>query len=143
MVKTNLFHSSSLLQTGNSKTMADTVVDTTTTEVKPKDLKEKKEVAEEVEKVEKVEKGDKEKGAGDAPANGTKANGADHGEETPEDEEDDEDEGEEEEGEGGEEDAAVEADGHPVKRPAEAEEKAEVKKQKTENSKSTEAEVKA
>ncbi|CAN2388146.1 Prothymosin/parathymosin family [Pristimantis euphronides] len=119
--------------------MADTAVDTTpkSSEVPvTKDLKEKKEVVEEPEK--------KENGSGDAPANGTEKNGADHSEENTEDPEEEEDEAEGEgEGEGDEEDEEgegeeTEKDGHPVKRPAEDEKEAEIKKQKTENGDSTE-----
>ncbi|KAM9299606.1 uncharacterized protein PAF06_016691 [Gastrophryne carolinensis] len=99
-----------------------------------KDLKEKKEVVEEPEKT--------ENGKGDAPANGTEENGAEHSEENAEDPEEEEEEvdgegeGEEEEEEGEKEE--TEADSHPVKRPAEEEEDVEAKKQKTENGDSTE-----
>ncbi|XP_068096580.1 prothymosin alpha-B-like isoform X1 [Hyperolius riggenbachi] len=102
------------------------------------DLKEKKEK----EVVEEKEKEKTENGSGDAPANGTEENGAKHKEKNAEDPEEEEDEGEgegegeeEEEEEEGEE---TESDGHPVKRPAEDEEKSETKKQKTENGDSTE-----
>ncbi|XP_030633533.1 prothymosin alpha isoform X2 [Chanos chanos] len=114
--------------------MADAAVDTTTTtEINTKDLKGKQEAVEEVKEVEK------ENGSGDAPANGNgAANGASHDEETPANE------GEEEgDGEKAENGAEEPADSHAVKRPAEEEESADTKKQKTENGDSTEAEVKA
>ncbi|XP_066462789.1 prothymosin alpha-like isoform X1 [Eleutherodactylus coqui] len=120
--------------------MADTGVDTTSSTEVPatKDLKEKKEVVEEPEKA--------KNGGGDAPANGTEENGADHSKEKTEDpeEEDDDDEAEGEgEGEGDEEEEEgegeeTEKDGHPVKRAAEDEKEKETKKQKTENGDSTE-----
>ncbi|XP_066462790.1 prothymosin alpha-like isoform X2 [Eleutherodactylus coqui] len=119
--------------------MADTGVDTTSSTEVPatKDLKEKKEVVEEPEKA--------KNGGGDAPANGTEENGADHSKEKTEDpeEEDDDDEEGEGEGEGDEEEEEgegeeTEKDGHPVKRAAEDEKEKETKKQKTENGDSTE-----
>ncbi|XP_077459735.1 uncharacterized protein LOC144076057 isoform X2 [Stigmatopora argus] len=116
--------------------MADTAVDTTATaEVTAKELKEKKEV--EVEKKEEDKKDNV-----DAPANGT--NGADHSDKV----EDAAKEDEHKNGEGKSEEEAPPADktdAQPVKRVAEEEEeKADTKKQKTEeNGDSKDAEVEA
>ncbi|KAG9480042.1 hypothetical protein GDO78_011843, partial [Eleutherodactylus coqui] len=97
-----------------------------------KDLKEKKDIVEEPEKA--------KNGSGDAPANGTEENGADHSKENTEDpEEETEGEGDEEEEEGeGEE---TKKDGHAVKCAVEDEKEMETRKQKTENGDSTEVNV--